>query len=144
VVVIRENELEAAVSLSRQIPEFLDPYPLRKYQQRLDGKQTLILTAYIDNIPAGFKIGYGLDPTLFYSWMGGVLPQFRREKVATFLADRQEAWCLENGFTQVSVKTRVKHIHMQSFLLSRGFDLRERTGNNSDSSIYFLKDLEAI
>jgi len=42
----------------------------------------VILTAKVQHIPVGFKIGYGRNKGEFYSAKGGVLPQYRRMKLA--------------------------------------------------------------
>ncbi|AXJ01786.1 hypothetical protein CYPRO_2544 [Cyclonatronum proteinivorum] len=42
----------------------------------------VILAAFAGDIPVGFKIGYGRKEGEFYSAKGGVLPGFRRRKLA--------------------------------------------------------------
>lgn len=123
---IREGELDLAVSLSLRIPEFSNPYSNREYHRRLKNRTALILTAYIDGIPAGFKIGYGLDARCFYSWMGGVLPGHRRQNLAREMIHYQERWCIDNGFTVIRVKTRKKHRAMIACLEQLGYVEIER------------------
>jgi ribosomal protein S18 acetylase RimI-like enzyme len=50
--------------------------------QRLD---LLLLVAYVEGEPAGFKVGYQEGRHTFYSAKGGVLPQYRRRGVARAL-----------------------------------------------------------
>ena len=57
----------------------------------------------------------------FYSWMGGVLPKFRKQGVAEKLADYQEKWASENGYNSIKLKTRKKHEAMIVFSSKRGF-----------------------
>jgi len=118
---VKENRLEDAFKISTKIPEFDDPYPFDEYQRRLKVKH-LILTAEIQEKPVGFKIGYERnDNGSFYSWMGGVLPEFRKEGVAERLADYQEKWAQENGYYFITLKTRKKYKAMIGFSLKRGF-----------------------
>lgn len=42
----------------------------------------VVLGAFIQDIPIGFKIGYGRKEGEFYSAKGGVLPEYRRQKLA--------------------------------------------------------------
>ncbi len=42
---IQTGDIAIAVALSRQIPEFLDPYPAEVYHSRLAGKLHLLLIA---------------------------------------------------------------------------------------------------
>jgi len=118
---VRENQLEEAFTVSKQIPEFENLYQFDEYQKRLNVKH-LILTAEIQEKPVGFKIGYERDnDSSFYSWMGGVLPKFRKQGVAEKLADYQEKWASENGYNSIKLKTRKKHEAMIVFSSKRGF-----------------------
>ncbi len=122
---IRIADMATAVAVSQQIPELHKPYPLEEYQRRLSVVPHLILVAYdaADQV-AGFKVGYERDG-YFYSWMGGVLPAFRRQGVALTLAEAQENWAREQGYTSVTFKTRNRLKGMLCFALQRGFDLLE-------------------
>lgn len=42
----------------------------------------MILLALVDDVPAGFKIGYRENRFTYYSAKGGVLPKFRRQGLA--------------------------------------------------------------
>jgi len=74
---IGPGEVDEAVALFRQIPEFVDPYPAGIYHSRLAGKLHRVLVAQAGGQPVGFKVGYERSG-FFYSWMGGVLPDWRR------------------------------------------------------------------
>ena len=118
---VRENQLDEAFTVSKQIPEFENPYQFVEYQKRLNVKH-LILTAEIQEKPVGFKIGYERDnDSSLYSWMGGVLPKFRKQGVAEKLADYQEKWASENGYNSIKLKTQKKHEAMIAFSSKRGF-----------------------
>jgi hypothetical protein len=115
------------VDLSSKIPEFNSPYKIEEYKKRCAGKY-LALIAEIDNQPVGFKIGYNrFHNGSFYSWMGGVLPKFRRIRVAFSLANFQEKWATKNKFSSILLKTRQKHDGMIAFSLNRGFIITEET-----------------
>jgi len=124
---IRESLFHECVDLSFKIPEFNSPYKIEEYKKRCAGKY-LALIAEIDNQPVGFKIGYDrFKNGSFYSWMGGVLLRFRRMGVAYSLANFQEKWADENGFSSIILKTRQKHDEMIAFSLNRGFIITEET-----------------
>ena len=115
------------MDLSFKISEFNSPFKIKEYKKRCAGKH-LALIAEIDNQPVGFKIGYDrFKNGSFYSWMGGVLPKFRRMGVAYSLANFQEKWAAENGFNSIILKTRKKHDEMIAFSLNRGFIIIEET-----------------
>ena len=94
------------------------------------------------DIPVGFKVGYEIDDA-FYTWMGGVLPEFRDKHIATKLAEKQQEWTKQNGFTKIKLKTRNKHKAMLYFALSEGFiitDFEEKEDMN-ESNIILEKEL---
>jgi len=119
---VRTGTLEEVIKLSQQIPEFADPYSISEYQKRLNKKCSRILVAEYKGKLAGFKVGYKINDH-FYSWMGGVLPDFRQNGIAGKLADFQEEWCRKNEINIVQLKTRNKHKKMLLFALSRGFQI---------------------
>jgi|TARA_B100001964_G_scaffold47456_2_gene53039 GNAT superfamily N-acetyltransferase len=124
---IREGAFQECVDLSSKIPEFNSPYKIEEYKKRCAGKY-LVLIAEIDNQSVGFKIGYDrFNNGSFYSWMGGVLPKFRRMGVAYSLANFQEKWATKNEFSSILLKTRQKHDGMIAFSLNRGFIITEET-----------------
>lgn len=119
---IKEGTIEEVVMLSLQIPEFIDPHPIEEYQNRLQKAPHLILVAYADQIPIGFKVGYEKEGYC-YSWMGAILPAYRRLHVATLLAEAQEAWAIQQGYPHVTFKTRNHLKSMLLFALKRGFHI---------------------
>ena len=124
---ICEGSFQKCVDLSSKIPEFNSPYKIEEYKKRCAGKY-LALIAEIDNQSVGFKIGYDRhNDGSFYGWMGGVLPKFRRMGVAYSLANFQEEWVAENGFSSIILKTRQKHDEMIAFSFNRGFIITEET-----------------
>ena len=121
---IATGTLETVVAISQKIPEFQNPHNLFTYQQKLKHVPHIILLAYVDNIPAGFKVGYERDG-YFYSWMGAILPTYRRLGLARKLAEKQEIWAKENGYPHVTFKTRNRLKPMLLFAIGRGFDIIE-------------------
>ena len=141
---IREGTFHECVDLSSKIPEFNSPYKIDEYKKRCAGKY-LALIAEIDK-PVGFKIGYDrFKNGSFYSWMGGVLPKFRRMGVAYSLANFQEKWAAENKFSLILLKTQKKHDGMIAFSLNRGFIITEETQITPDEEprIWMQKSLNS-
>jgi len=131
---IKENNLKEAVAVSFKIPEFIQPYDQRVYDQRLKNTKKLILTACLDHKAVGFKIAYDRfkDDSL-YSWMGAVLPEYRRLGLAAELADYQEKWAFGQGFKLIRLKTLSRHIKMIAFSKNRGFKVIKNFGGEPDS-----------
>jgi len=120
---IATGDIATVVDLSRQLTAFTNPHPAAEYEKRLQGRRHLIQIAYKDTQPIGFKVGYEKSKRVFYSWMGGVLPSNRRQGVARLLAQAQEAWAKEQGFSQIEMKTWNKHRAMLLFAIGNGFHI---------------------
>lgn len=141
---IREGSVEEVVQLSRSLPEFLNPHTEDVYDERLKGKLHLIAVAEVDQQLAGFKVGYDkFGDSSFYTWMGGVLPEYRKMGVARSLANFQESFVRKNGFDSIILKTRNRHKNMLLFALSSGFQIIgfEPERVNRESRILLKRDL---
>ena len=69
----------------------------------------------------GFKIGYALNATRYYSWLGGVDPACRRHGIAQELMDRQHAWIAQHGFASVETGAQQDNLAMSRLNLVKGF-----------------------
>ena len=141
---IHEDKIDDAFMVSTNITEFDDPYEISEYSKRLNSTVHLILTAYDDHIPIAFKIGYHrYSDGSFYSWMGGVLPNYRRKGIANNLADHQETWAKKKGYNSIKLQTRSKHNAMLALAINRGFQITNRNEktSNSNTHIWMSKPL---
>lgn len=121
-LLIKSATIKTVVDLSQMIEEFIDPHDTTEYEKRLKDVPHCILVAYVEQEPVGFKVGYE-RAGYFYSWMGGVRRDWRQKGVAKALADRQEEWARQQGYTSVTFKTRNRLKPMLLFALRNGFDI---------------------
>lgn len=141
-ILIRQGTIKEVVELSRKISEFDNPYSEDEYKERFRNKYSLLLIAEYEGHSAGFKVGHERGDH-FYSWMGGVLPEFRRCGIAAKLASKQEQWCRKNGFKSIQLKTRNQHTKMLHFSIKQGFqiiDFNQQT-DSSQNRIVLEKKL---
>jgi len=141
-LVIKKGTIQQAIEISKQIPEFENPYEVSDYEKRLTNKMHLILIAFWQGKPAGFKVGFQVEDH-FYSWMGGVIPEFRTNKIAKNLASFQQNYVKEMGIRKIKMKTRNKHKAMIQFALTDGFYISglEEDINVNESRILLDKEL---
>jgi|UniRef100_UPI0040476598 GNAT superfamily N-acetyltransferase len=141
---LREASLAELLWVHERIFEFPGKASLSFYQDRLQHRLSLALVAVWEGELAGFKVGYQSElPETFYSWMGGVRPEFRGKRIATALAEEQERWAKAQGFTSVFFKTRNRFPAMIQFGIKRGFkivDLHPK-GGIEDYRIVMHKNL---
>lgn len=109
-----------------------------------DREDLLMLLAWVDGEPAGFKIGYRLRAKAFYSAKGGVLPPFRRQGVARALLyammDRVRGW----GYTMFLYDTFPnQHPGMTVLGLAEGFQVVKAgySPQYNDYRLRFRKEL---
>ncbi|AWV99832.1 GNAT family N-acetyltransferase [Arcticibacterium luteifluviistationis] len=122
---INTGNIQDCVQISSEIPEFSDKkYGTEDYKRRLENTYHLILIAYMNNVPVGFKVGFNKDNNeTFYSWMGGVIPKYRQKGIAKALAKEQERIVKEAGFKSISFKTRNYLKAMLIFGIRNGFNI---------------------
>lgn len=144
-VIIREGTIAECLEISKNIPEFSNNiYEEIAYQQRLFNKQYLILVAVKHQEIVGFKIGYDrFQDGSFYSWLGGVLPAYRKDGIATKLAMEQESWAVRMDFQSIVLKTRNRFRNMLIFALKNDFLIEniEIKENIEENRIILRKNL---
>jgi predicted GNAT superfamily acetyltransferase len=79
--------------------------------------------AFDSDTLVGFKIGYERKPGHFYSWLGGVLPTYRKAGIASVLMQQQHDWCRENGYHTVRTQTYNQWRNMLILNLRHGFEV---------------------
>ncbi|MBD1222021.1 GNAT family N-acetyltransferase [Virgibacillus halodenitrificans] len=90
----------------------------------------------------GYKIGYELEPNLFYSWLGGVDESHRNKGVASKLMDQQHLYLIEKGYEIVQTKTKNKWRGMLVLIIKSGFDvIGTYTDNEGEPKIILVKRL---
>lgn len=97
-----------------------------------------LLEATLDDHLVGFKLGYQIDQDSFYSWVGGVLPEYQNFGVASALMKAQHHWCQQAGYKKILTKTANKYKKMLQLNLKFGFDI---VGTESSSDGRGLKIL---
>jgi GNAT superfamily N-acetyltransferase len=89
-----------------------------------DHSHLIVLLARVDGAPAGFKVGYRLDDTTYYSAKGGVVDAFRRQGIARALLYEMMALARERGFERFAYDTFPnKHPGMTVLGLDEGFEV---------------------
>ncbi len=103
---------------------FASTFEASHFREKFPEKSNaLALLVYDNEKLIAFKIGYELNPETFYSWMGGVHPDYRRQGLAHQLMVRQHKLAKTNHYLKVRTKTRMSYRHMLIFNLNQGFDI---------------------
>lgn len=146
-VEVIEGPLEEVLAVMHEVPELDTPAPVEQWKSRLSS-HPLLLIARVGAENVGFKVGYDRwqDGRTYYSWMGGVIPSFRRVGVASALQQAMEQWCTQHGYVSLRFKTRNRHRSMIAFALRHGFNMVdfEKKGAVDDYRLVFEKALEIV
>jgi len=123
--------------------EFNDFTDKELFSSRLQDKTPIIITATYQDQLAGYKIGYKKSKDEFYSWLGGVVPEYRKMGIATKLRLFQEEWVLKAGYTKISVKSMNCYPAMLQLLIRGGYKINgyQDNGDADSSKIKFIKYL---
>lgn len=139
---IEQASLERLYTVYERLPEFPGVEPLPSLRQRI-GERYLALVYCDGGEDLGFKLGYAIDDTQFYSWLGGVLPQARSRGVAQSLLEAQESWAQQQGFHTIRVKSRNRFPAMLRLLVRNGYAIDGVTPAEDLqwTKIHFVKSL---
>lgn len=118
---IGTSEIETLAPLIREIFGEWDPNWFHSTLK--NHTQFYLCLASIENKFVGFKIGYEKDTWDFYSWLGGVLPEFRGVGLAQELMRIQHQWCESKGYKKISTKTQNRFKSMLLLNLKSGFQI---------------------
>jgi len=95
-----------------------------EFTKRIKGAESLFtVLAYSNQELIGCKLGYQIDSAIFYSWLGGVKEEFRKQGIGDELMRRQHNWCRKNGFQIIRTKTRNRFKPMLILNLRNEFDV---------------------
>ena len=70
-----------------------------------------------------FKLGYKLNEREFYSWLGGVIPEFRGLGIASDLMKAQHEWARTQGYKRLQTKTQNRFRDMLLLNIRSGFNI---------------------
>lgn len=110
-----------------------------KLDTRLSGKQNILVLVAIDESSlaktkfVGFMIGYETNHQIFYSWLGGVRPEYRKLGLAYELMRQQHQWCETMGYQFIETKTQNNWKDTLLLNLGNGFEI---TGTELSSDQY--------
>lgn len=103
---------------------FDDPYTREAFERDVPRKAGFALfVATVEGQIAGYKAGYEVNAHLYYSWLGGVLPEYRGQGLAKALMKAQHDWLKEQGYKTVRTYTENKYRSMLILNIKQGFDV---------------------
>jgi len=143
--VISEQQLPLIVELYNQIfrPAENEDYFRRRFQGRYN---VLVMMASLEQRPVGFVIGYELKPFVFYNWLTGIHPDFRRKGLGQQLVESMNEWAKGHGYEYMRFEGLNRHKPMLHLALGLEFDIVGTRWDSvrSDLLIQFEKTLGEV
>lgn len=103
---------------------FRPPRSLESFRRRFRGRyNSLQLIARIKDQPVGFFLGFELKPTVYFAWFYGVLPDFRRQGIASQLMDAVHSWAKQNDYESVRFECHNQHRPMLHLAIAQEYDI---------------------
>src|SRR5262249_19061808 len=116
------DDLAVIVQLYNQI--FRPHRDEEHFQRRYLGRHNVVqMIARLGNQPVGFALGFELKPRVFFWWFLGVLPNFRRQGIASQLMEAVHSWAKQNDYDAVRFECHNQHRAMLHLALSQDYDI---------------------
>jgi len=120
--VVGPEDLPDVVKLYNQI--FRPPRDEESFRRRFLGRYNVLqMVARVKNEPVGFFLGFELKPTVFFAWFYGVLPEWRRQGVASQIMDAVHSWARQNDYESLRMESHNQHRPMLHLAIARGYDI---------------------
>jgi len=120
--ILAPNDLDLVVNLYNQI--FTPPNEKAFFERRFLGRyNNLVMVAAVDGEPVGFTLGFELKPSVYFSWLYGVLPDYRRVGIGSQLMHAVHAWAAEHGYEAVRLECHNDHRAMLHMCIEHRYDV---------------------
>lgn len=120
--ILGPNDLNIVAQLYNQVfhPARDEAFFKRRFMGRYNG---LVMVATLDKRPVGFATGFEMKPTVFFSWLVGVLPDFRRTGLGSQLMDAMGAWAKDHDYEWMRLECQNRHRAMLHMVIERAYDI---------------------
>jgi GNAT superfamily N-acetyltransferase len=116
------EELQVVSQLYNQI--FRPPRDVESFRRRFRGRYNVLqLVARLGDRPVGFFLGFELKPNVFFAWFYGVLPEFRRQGIASQLMEAVHSWAQQNDYDSIRFECHNQHRPMLHLAIALGYDI---------------------
>ena len=120
--VVGPDDLPEIAELYNRI--FRPPRDLDAFQRRFRGRYNVLqLIARIKDLPVGFFLGFELKPTVYFAWFYGVLPDYRRQGIASQLMEAVHSWAKQNDYESIRFECHNQHRPMLHLAIALEYDI---------------------
>ena len=101
--IVGQDDLPVIVDLYNQI--YRPAKDVDSFRRRFRGRYNILrMIARLQDRPVGFFLGFELKPATFFAWFYGVLPDFRRQGIASQLMDAVHEWAKDHEYESIRLE----------------------------------------
>ena len=120
--IVGPEDLPLIVQLYNQI--FRPARDLVSFRRRFRGRYNVLhMVARVEDRPVAFFLGFELKPTVYFAWFYGVLPDYRRQGIASQLMDAVHAWARDNDYNAIRFECHNQHRPVLHLGIAREYDI---------------------
>jgi GNAT superfamily N-acetyltransferase len=120
--IVGPEDLGEIVRLYNQI--FRPARDVESFHRRYRGRYNILqMIARIGDRPVGFFLGFELKPGCFFAWFYGVVPDFRRQGIASQLMDAVHGWARQNEYDILRFECHNQHRPMLHLAIAKEYDI---------------------
>ena len=116
------DDLPLVVDLYNQI--FRPARDIESFHRRFRGRyNVLMMVARVGDRPVGFFLGFELKPSVFFAWFYGVIPECRRQGIASQLMDAVHSWARQHDYESIRFECHNQHRPMLHLAIALEYDI---------------------
>jgi GNAT superfamily N-acetyltransferase len=120
--IVGPEDLPDIVRIYNQI--FRPTRDLESFRRRYLGRYNVLqMLARVGDLPVGFFLGFELKPMVFFAWFYGVLPEFRRQGIASQIMDAVHSWAEQNEYEFIRFECHNQHRPMLHLAIAKEYDI---------------------
>ena len=120
--IVGQEDLPVIVKLYNQI--FRPSRDQEAFERRFLGRyNALQMIARLGDRPVGFFLGFELKPRVFFAWFYGVVPECRRQGIASQLMEAVHEWARTNEYESIRFECHNQHRPMLHLAIALGYDI---------------------
>ena len=122
VEIVGQEDLPVIVELYNQV--YRPARDLESFQRRYQVRHNILqMIARVGDRPVGFFLGFELKPTTFFAWFYGVIPEYRRQGIASQLMEAVHEWAAQNDYSSVRLECHNSARPMLHLAIALGYDI---------------------
>ena len=140
--IVGPEDLPVIAKLFNQI--FRPGRDVESFRRRFRGRYNCLhMIARIKDTPVGFFLGFELKPGVYFCWFFGVLPEYRRQGIASQLMEAVHDWARQNDYESIRFECHNQHRPMLHLAIAKEYDIvgMRWDPDRGDNLVIFEKSL---